>query len=108
MLRLTGRLGDGWLPSLGGRYMSTDDAPRMQTVVDEAARSAGRDPSEVERAVNVMVLEGEPWTWADQLARVRLHLAARGTPARGRHKRGAPARRGSAAAPARAGRLIYG
>jgi hypothetical protein len=25
MLRLTGRLGDGWLPSLGGNYLSPDD-----------------------------------------------------------------------------------
>ena len=70
MLRITGRLGDGWLPSLGGRYMSADDAPRMQAVVDEAARAAGRGPSAVERAVNVMALEGDPRTWPDQLARV--------------------------------------
>jgi alkanesulfonate monooxygenase SsuD/methylene tetrahydromethanopterin reductase-like flavin-dependent oxidoreductase (luciferase family) len=70
MLRITGRLADGWLPSIGGRYMSFDAAPRMQAAVDEAARAAGRDPSDVERGVNVTVLEGEPNSWADQLARV--------------------------------------
>jgi alkanesulfonate monooxygenase SsuD/methylene tetrahydromethanopterin reductase-like flavin-dependent oxidoreductase (luciferase family) len=71
MLRITGRLGDGWLPSLGGRYMTLDDAPRMQAVVDEAARAAGREPAAVQRAVNVMALGGAPETWPDQLARVR-------------------------------------
>ena len=66
MLRLTGRLADGWLPSLGN--MSTDDAPAMQRAVDDAARAAGRDPSSIERALNVMTLDGDPSGWADQLA----------------------------------------
>ncbi len=67
MLRLTGRLGDGWLPSLG--YMNEEDAPRMQAAVDEGAKAAGRDPREIVRAVNVMALEG-----ADQLARIVTEL----------------------------------
>jgi alkanesulfonate monooxygenase SsuD/methylene tetrahydromethanopterin reductase-like flavin-dependent oxidoreductase (luciferase family) len=70
MLRLTGRLGDGWLPSLGERYMSAQDAPRMHAAVDQAARSAGRDPGEIERAVNVMTLDGSPERQADELARI--------------------------------------
>jgi alkanesulfonate monooxygenase SsuD/methylene tetrahydromethanopterin reductase-like flavin-dependent oxidoreductase (luciferase family) len=70
MLRITGRHADGWLPSLGGRYMSPDDARRMQSAVDDAARAAGREPSAIERAVNVMTLEGDPSGWADQLARI--------------------------------------
>jgi alkanesulfonate monooxygenase SsuD/methylene tetrahydromethanopterin reductase-like flavin-dependent oxidoreductase (luciferase family) len=70
MLHLTGRLADGWLPSLGGRYMSPDDVPGMQAAVDEGARAAGREPSAIERGVNAMALEGAPETWADQLARV--------------------------------------
>jgi alkanesulfonate monooxygenase SsuD/methylene tetrahydromethanopterin reductase-like flavin-dependent oxidoreductase (luciferase family) len=75
MLRLTGRLGDGWLPSLGGRYMTLEQAPRMQAAVDEAARAAGRDPGEIERAVNVMSLDGGgPPQWADQLARIATGL----------------------------------
>jgi alkanesulfonate monooxygenase SsuD/methylene tetrahydromethanopterin reductase-like flavin-dependent oxidoreductase (luciferase family) len=43
MLRLTGRLGDGWLPSLGGHYLKPDDIPPMQAAIDEAAEAAGRD-----------------------------------------------------------------
>jgi alkanesulfonate monooxygenase SsuD/methylene tetrahydromethanopterin reductase-like flavin-dependent oxidoreductase (luciferase family) len=72
MLRLTGRLGDGWLPSLG--YMSPDDAPRMHAAVDEGATAARRDPAAIERAVNVMALEGEPGSWPDQLARIATEL----------------------------------
>jgi alkanesulfonate monooxygenase SsuD/methylene tetrahydromethanopterin reductase-like flavin-dependent oxidoreductase (luciferase family) len=53
MLRLTGRLGDGWLPSIGGKFMSEEDAPGMQAAIDEAAKRAGRDPSDIERATNV-------------------------------------------------------
>jgi alkanesulfonate monooxygenase SsuD/methylene tetrahydromethanopterin reductase-like flavin-dependent oxidoreductase (luciferase family) len=74
MLRLTGRLGDGWLPSLGAHYMPAEDAPRMQATIDEAARRAGRDPAEIERAVNVMELDGEPASWAGQLARIATEL----------------------------------
>ena len=67
MLRITGRLADGWLPSIGGKYMTADDAPRMQAAIDEAARRAGRDPAEIERAVNVTALGDDP---ADELARI--------------------------------------
>src|SRR5215217_6496934 len=74
MLRICGRLGDGWLPSLGGKYLDPDDALRMQGVVDEAARRAGRAPGDVERAVNVMALEGDPRSWPDGLARIASEL----------------------------------
>jgi alkanesulfonate monooxygenase SsuD/methylene tetrahydromethanopterin reductase-like flavin-dependent oxidoreductase (luciferase family) len=66
MLRLTGRLGDGWLPSLS--YMERDEVPRKQRAIDEAAEGAGRDPAEIKRVLNTGV-EGEPGGWADQLAR---------------------------------------
>jgi alkanesulfonate monooxygenase SsuD/methylene tetrahydromethanopterin reductase-like flavin-dependent oxidoreductase (luciferase family) len=69
MLRLTGRLGDGWLPSLG-TGMTAEEAPRMQAAIDEGARAAGRDPAEIERAVNVPAPAGDPGAWADQLARI--------------------------------------
>jgi alkanesulfonate monooxygenase SsuD/methylene tetrahydromethanopterin reductase-like flavin-dependent oxidoreductase (luciferase family) len=42
----------------------------MQAAVDEAARAAGRDPGEVERAANVTGLAGTPDAWADPLARI--------------------------------------
>jgi alkanesulfonate monooxygenase SsuD/methylene tetrahydromethanopterin reductase-like flavin-dependent oxidoreductase (luciferase family) len=74
MLRLTGRLGDGWLPSLGGSYLGAEDALRMQDAVDEAARRAGRSPGDVERAVNLMALGDEPASWADSLARTASEL----------------------------------
>jgi alkanesulfonate monooxygenase SsuD/methylene tetrahydromethanopterin reductase-like flavin-dependent oxidoreductase (luciferase family) len=70
MLRLTGRLADGWLPSLGEHYLHPEAAAKGHAAIDEAARAAGRDPAEIERALNVMSLDGAPATWADQLARI--------------------------------------
>jgi alkanesulfonate monooxygenase SsuD/methylene tetrahydromethanopterin reductase-like flavin-dependent oxidoreductase (luciferase family) len=70
MLRLTGRLGDGWLPSVGGSYLQPDDVPGIQATIDEAARSAGRDPSEIRRAANALGLDGHTGRWPDQLARL--------------------------------------
>ena len=70
MLSLTGRLADGWLPSLGKHYLHPEDAAKGHAAIDEAARAADRDPGEIERALNVMVLNGDPATWADQLARI--------------------------------------
>jgi alkanesulfonate monooxygenase SsuD/methylene tetrahydromethanopterin reductase-like flavin-dependent oxidoreductase (luciferase family) len=74
MLRLTGRLADGWLPSLGEHYLHPEDAPKAHAAIDEAARAAGRDPTEIERGLNVMGLNGTPATWADQLARIAEEL----------------------------------
>jgi alkanesulfonate monooxygenase SsuD/methylene tetrahydromethanopterin reductase-like flavin-dependent oxidoreductase (luciferase family) len=74
MLRLTGRLGDGWIPSLGDRFMSAEDALRMHAAVDEAAKAAGRDPGQVERAVNVVALDSQASQWADQLAHIATEL----------------------------------
>jgi alkanesulfonate monooxygenase SsuD/methylene tetrahydromethanopterin reductase-like flavin-dependent oxidoreductase (luciferase family) len=70
MLRLTGRLADGWLPSLGGDFMSPDDVPRMQAAVDEGAKAADRDPAEVERCVNFLGFDHDGDDPAGQLARV--------------------------------------
>jgi alkanesulfonate monooxygenase SsuD/methylene tetrahydromethanopterin reductase-like flavin-dependent oxidoreductase (luciferase family) len=70
MLRLTGQLADGWLPSLGGNFLTPEDAVKGHAAIDEAARRAGRDPDEIERAVNVLALDGEPAGWPDQLARI--------------------------------------
>jgi alkanesulfonate monooxygenase SsuD/methylene tetrahydromethanopterin reductase-like flavin-dependent oxidoreductase (luciferase family) len=62
MLRLTGRRGDGWLPSVGDApYLSLEDiGPRQQTI-DEAARKAGRDPGDIVRAVNVGLHQEHDW-----------------------------------------------
>jgi alkanesulfonate monooxygenase SsuD/methylene tetrahydromethanopterin reductase-like flavin-dependent oxidoreductase (luciferase family) len=74
MLRLTGRVADGWLPSLGGHYLQPEDVPARQAAISEAARAAGREPEDVERAVNVMQLDGDASSWADQLARIASEL----------------------------------
>jgi alkanesulfonate monooxygenase SsuD/methylene tetrahydromethanopterin reductase-like flavin-dependent oxidoreductase (luciferase family) len=67
MLRVTGRLADGWLPSIGTRFLPDDAVPGAHAAIDEAARKAGRDPSEIERAANVTGLGGDA---AGELARV--------------------------------------
>lgn len=64
MLSLTGRKGDGWLPSLG--YLKPGDLDRGNTSIDEAATSVGRDPREIRRLLNVGAIEGG--SWADRLA----------------------------------------
>lgn len=51
MLRLTGRQGDGWLPSLP--YMKEHDIPDSNARIDDAATDAGRDPGEIRRLLNV-------------------------------------------------------
>lgn len=51
MLRLIGRLGDGWIPSLG--YLRVSDIPESQATIDKAAIEAGRDPASIRRVVNV-------------------------------------------------------
>jgi probable F420-dependent oxidoreductase len=56
-LRLTGRLADGWIPSLS--YAPPAQVALMLERVLEAAREAGRDPSEITRAYNVEVRVGE-------------------------------------------------
>jgi len=50
-LRLTGKFGDGWLPSLA--YLSPGDFRAASAVIDEAAVQAGRDPSTIRRIYNV-------------------------------------------------------
>ena len=68
MLRLTGRLGDGWLPSVGGSYLSEDDVAARQALIDEAARRAGRDPGTIVRAANVGMGEQGEWLDAERIA----------------------------------------
>jgi alkanesulfonate monooxygenase SsuD/methylene tetrahydromethanopterin reductase-like flavin-dependent oxidoreductase (luciferase family) len=74
MLRLTGRLGDGWLPSM--TYVPPDTLAERNAVIDDAAVAAGRGPSDVRRLYNVNAsagrgtagLVGNSADWADQLA----------------------------------------
>ena len=74
MLRLTGRLGDGWLPSLGGNYMSEADALAGHEAIDEAARGAGRDPAEIVRAANVGLDDPAEFLEPERLVRLATEL----------------------------------
>ncbi|UGS38113.1 LLM class flavin-dependent oxidoreductase [Capillimicrobium parvum] len=82
MLRLTGRLGDGWLPSLP--YAPPERIPEMQRRIDDAAASAGRDPGAIRRILNVggeitggpatELLQGPPDHWIEALTGFVLEL----------------------------------
>jgi alkanesulfonate monooxygenase SsuD/methylene tetrahydromethanopterin reductase-like flavin-dependent oxidoreductase (luciferase family) len=77
MLRMTGRLADGWFPSLS--YLKPDAFAEARKVVDEAAEKAGRDPAQVIGIYNVSgeltdgargegPLDGPPSHWVETLA----------------------------------------
>jgi hemerythrin-like domain-containing protein len=51
MLRLTGSLADGWLPS--EPYLQPGDLSRGNKIIDEAATAAGRKPADIRRLLNV-------------------------------------------------------
>lgn len=70
MLALTGRKGDGWLPSLG--YLQPGDLAKGNAAIDEAAAGAGRDPREIRRLLNVGRLAADPREFAERLARLAL------------------------------------
>ncbi|MFI7232036.1 LLM class flavin-dependent oxidoreductase [Nonomuraea angiospora] len=52
MLRVTGRLADGWLPSLP-RLRSIGELGEGNAVIDEAAAEAGRSPRDIRRLLNL-------------------------------------------------------
>lgn len=78
-LALTGRVGDGWLPSLG--YIEPTGLAEGNAVIDEAAESVGRRPAEIRRLFNVNgrfaaenggFLQGPPSQWVEELAELAL------------------------------------
>lgn len=80
MLRLVGRKGDGWLPSLG--YVKPHEFRAANQIIDEAAREAGRDPREITRLVNIYgrfsesrsgFLNGPSAQWVDDLLPLIVH-----------------------------------
>jgi len=79
MLRLTGELADGWLPS--SSYAPPAELAAMNKLIDEAALTAGRQPADVRRLYNVTgsfsgggteFLHGAPSVWIEQLAELAL------------------------------------
>jgi alkanesulfonate monooxygenase SsuD/methylene tetrahydromethanopterin reductase-like flavin-dependent oxidoreductase (luciferase family) len=57
MMRVVGRLADGWLPSLP--RLPLDELPVRVRAIDEAAERAGRDPRSIRRIANVNGLIGD-------------------------------------------------
>ena len=71
MLRLIGRTADGWLPSM--TRIPPDRLPAANALIDEAARKAGRSPSEIRRLYNLPgIPSGSAGEWAEQLAGLAL------------------------------------
>ncbi len=79
MLALTGRLADGWLPSLG--YLKPGDLAAGNAIIDEAAEQAGRSARDIRRLLNVTGkfsptgggrLHGPAEQWAQELAELAL------------------------------------
>lgn len=79
MLRLTGRLGDGWLPSVP--YLEAAQLAAGNAAIDAAAEEAGRDPAAVRRLLNVSgayadgapgPLDGDPARQVEEMARLAL------------------------------------
>ncbi len=80
MLNLTGRLGDGWVPS--SSYVQPNQLNGMNRRIDEGAQKAGRDPASIQRMYNIMgqITDGEQGDyltapvdrWVDELTRLTL------------------------------------
>jgi alkanesulfonate monooxygenase SsuD/methylene tetrahydromethanopterin reductase-like flavin-dependent oxidoreductase (luciferase family) len=74
MLRLIGRLADGWVPS--SPYVPPGRLAAAQARIDEAAADAGRDPAAIRRLYNISgrigpggggFLDGPATQWVEQL-----------------------------------------
>jgi len=84
MLGLTGRLGDGWLPSRG--YAGPEKLAAMNARIDEGATAAGRNPAQVRRLYNIEgtfgtgagFLQGTVDDWVEQLAGLALEHGTSG------------------------------
>jgi alkanesulfonate monooxygenase SsuD/methylene tetrahydromethanopterin reductase-like flavin-dependent oxidoreductase (luciferase family) len=82
MMRVVGRLADGWLPSLPRLPLA--ELPARVRLIEEAAERAGRDPRAVRRLANVNgaivdgpvqeVLRGPPEHWVEVLGGLHAEL----------------------------------
>ena len=81
MLGLTGRLADGWVPSMF--WAPPQRLPGLHEHIDGGAERAGRDPGEIRRLYNLSgtigqrgegTLEGPVSLWVEQLTRFALEL----------------------------------
>jgi alkanesulfonate monooxygenase SsuD/methylene tetrahydromethanopterin reductase-like flavin-dependent oxidoreductase (luciferase family) len=81
ILRMTGRVADGVLPSLGYLEGGVADLAQMNRHIDDGAAGAGREPAAIRRLLNINgqfaregrgFLVGPPRQWAEQLAETTL------------------------------------
>ncbi|MGV0791632.1 LLM class flavin-dependent oxidoreductase [Mycolicibacterium sp. XJ1819] len=81
ILRVVGRVADGWLPSVQYLPGGITDLAEMNRHIDEAAAQAGREPRAIRRLLNIGgrfsangsgFLDGPPRQWAEELADVAL------------------------------------
>lgn len=71
MLRLTGALADGWLPSM--TRIPLAGLPAANAVIDAAAEDAGRSPAAIRQLYNLSVPAlGDPGDWPERLAELAL------------------------------------
>jgi len=87
MLRLVGRAGDGWLPSLAYLPDGPASLTEMNAHIDDGAANAGRDPAAVVRLLNITgrfasrnggLLDGPPEQWAHELTDIALNHGTSG------------------------------
>ncbi len=70
MLAMTGRVADGWLPSLS--RLQPGDLAQGNARIDTAAEKAGRVPADVRRLLNIGPLDESVDAFADQLTGLAL------------------------------------
>jgi alkanesulfonate monooxygenase SsuD/methylene tetrahydromethanopterin reductase-like flavin-dependent oxidoreductase (luciferase family) len=87
LLRLTGRVGDGWLPSLAYLKGGAAELAALNGHIDQGAAAAGRDPRQIRRLLNIGgqfgstsqgLLNGPPDQWAEDLAGLTLEYGITG------------------------------
>jgi alkanesulfonate monooxygenase SsuD/methylene tetrahydromethanopterin reductase-like flavin-dependent oxidoreductase (luciferase family) len=87
ILRMTGRVGDGWLPSLGYLKGGPADLAALNAHIDQGADAAGRSPRAIRRLLNINgtfassnggLLQGPPAQWVDELTGVSLRYGISG------------------------------
>jgi alkanesulfonate monooxygenase SsuD/methylene tetrahydromethanopterin reductase-like flavin-dependent oxidoreductase (luciferase family) len=70
MLRLVGRLADGWWPTAAG--LNPGDLTAGNAVIDAAAARAGREPAAIRRLLNLGAVDAPARETAAELARLAL------------------------------------
>jgi alkanesulfonate monooxygenase SsuD/methylene tetrahydromethanopterin reductase-like flavin-dependent oxidoreductase (luciferase family) len=79
LLRLVGRIADGWVPS--SPFLGPEKLPAANRIIDGSAVAAGRPPEAVRRVYNIAgdftaagrgFLQGPPKVWVEQLTELTL------------------------------------